>query len=90
MIFVSNSDTSFDNFDFEKKWKNNQTDKIWPLNSWIKMKSWMAVWTIMVDRTWMVCPMAEWYYLEEGLAFSQNHHLPDFKNFEILRSVYMK
>ena len=25
-----------------------------------------------------------------GLAFTQSHHLPDFKNFEILRSAYMK
>ena len=25
-----------------------------------------------------------------GLAFSQNHHLPDNKNFEILRSAFMK
>ena len=25
-----------------------------------------------------------------GLAFSQNHHLPDSKNFEILWSAYMK
>ena len=27
---------------------------------------------------------------DAGLAFSQNHHLPDFKNFDILRSAYMK
>ena len=36
------------------------------------------------------CILCEVSAMPPGLAFSKNHYLPDFNNFEILRFVYMK